>query len=63
MEKYLITFRWYNTDTYCTNIVVASNEETAKQHYSQTYNVVGIRKCQDWEYNDFTKKGMPVVKL
>lgn len=42
MKNYMVTFRWYNTDTYCVNVCIADDEEKVRKYFSK-YSNVNIR--------------------
>lgn len=60
--NYMVTFRWYDTDTFCTNICVASDEDAVREHYSK-YRDVSIRPASNYEYETAERKGMPIVRV
>lgn len=60
--NYKVTFRWHDTDTFCTNICVAYSEEEVKAHYSK-YRDVSIRPASNYEYETAERKGMPIVRV
>lgn len=64
MNYYSITFRWYETNTYCSNIVIASNEETARKHYEdEGKEVVGISPASEYDLQDAQRKGKPIITI
>ena len=63
MKKFMVTFRWYNTDTYCTNVCLAESEEQARAYYESKYSDVSIRLAFDIEVETAKRKGMPIVTV
>ena len=63
MAKFRVTFRWYDTDTFCTNICIADSEDTAREHYSKKYKDVTVRPAFDYEVEDAKRRGMPIVTV
>jgi hypothetical protein len=62
MNSFYVTFRWYDTDTYCTNICIAENKDMVHEHYSK-YNNVSVREATAYEVETAKVKGMPIIKL
>lgn len=64
MRPYLITFKWGDSDIYCTNICVAPDEDSARKRYeSLGYQVVGVREADAYECNSAQNRGMPIVRV
>lgn len=59
---YSVTFKWYNSDIYCANIVYADTEDSIKEKYSE-YEECFINKCSEDEVEIAKCKGMPIVEL
>ena len=59
---YSVTFKWYNSDLYCTNIVCADTEDSVKEKYSR-YGECFVKKCDESEVEIAKRKGMPIVEL
>lgn len=62
MKQFCVTFRWYDTNTFCTNICFADSEDAVREHYGK-YSDVSIRLAFDVEVEMAKKKGMPVITL
>ncbi len=61
---YIVSFQWYDTDTYCTNLCSASDTSLIISHYEDKgCRVVGIRRAEKYEIESAKSKGMPVVSL
>lgn len=64
MNYYSITFRWYDTNTYCSNIVIAANEDAARKHYEdEGKEVVGISPASEYDVEDAQRRGKPVITV
>ena len=63
MKKFMVTFRWYDTDTFCTNVCLAKNKEKVREHYENKYRDVSVRPASDIETETAKHKGMPVVTV
>lgn len=63
MNTFNITFK-YSEDTYCSNIVIADNEEIAKKHYTDKgYEVVGLSVASEYDIEDAKRRGKPIVTV
>ena len=63
-EKYFfVAFKWYNSNTYCTNIVIAENQDIVEQWYNKTYGWCHVRIAYSGEVETAKLKGMPIVKI
>lgn len=58
-----VSFKWYDSNTYCTNMVIANSMDDAKSYYESKYSNVHIRSAKDWEIESARRKGMPFVNL
>ena len=64
MNYYSITFRWYDTNTYCSNIVIVANEDAARKHYeNEGKEVVGISPASEYDVEDAQRRGKPVITV
>lgn len=64
MKTFQATFKWYDTDTYCTNLCVAESEEEVREHYEcKGCEVVSVKEAKDYEVESAKRKGMPIVKI
>lgn len=64
MNYYSITFKWYDTNTYCSNIVIAANEDAARKHYeNEGKEVVGISPASEYDVEDAQRRGKPVITV
>ena len=63
MADFIVTFKWYDTDTFCTNLCKADSADEAKAHYEKKYSNVNVREAKDWEVESYTRRGMPVTDL
>ena len=59
---YSVTFKWYDSDLYCTNIVYTDTEDNIKEKYSK-YGECFVSKCSEDEVELAKRKGMPIVEL
>ena len=62
---YTVTFRWYDTDTYCTNLVDADSAEAVAKHYEDKYGSkpISVKQANPWDVDSAKRKGMPIVTL
>lgn len=64
MKRFQVTFKWYDTDTYCTNICEAESEEIVREYYEKKYNkVLSISSITDAEFESQKRKRMPIKKF
>ena len=63
MAKFRVSFRWYESDTFCTNICIAENEDVVKEHYCEKYKNVTVSPASDYAVEDAKRRGMPVVTI
>lgn len=64
MNHYSITFRWYDSNTYCSNIVIASNEETARKHYEdEGKEVIAISPASEYDLTEAQRRGKPIITI
>ena len=61
-QAYKVTFRWYDSDTFCTNICIAESEDSARAEYSK-YKDVTLVKASESQVELAKKKGMPIVEV
>lgn len=63
---YFVAFEWYDSGTYCTNIVEVDNQIKAKdlihKHYYR-HRIVSIRETNEVEIRPYLERGMPYVRL
>lgn len=59
---YSVTFKWYDSDFYCTNIVYTDTEDNIKEKYSK-YGECFVSKCSEDEVETARRKCMPIVEL
>ena len=58
-NMYLVSFR-YSEKVHCTNIVITDDTAKIDEHYSE-YEWFTYRKREDWEYDSYKRRGMPVL--
>lgn len=64
MNKFQVTFKWYDTDTYCTNICLAESEEIVREYYENKYKkVLSVGSITEAEFESQKRRGMPIVKI
>lgn len=63
MKYFMVSFRWYDTDTFCTNLCVAESAEKAREHYESKYSNVSVRDALKGEVETAKRKGMPVTTV
>lgn len=61
MKAYVVTFRWYETDTFCTNLVYTDNREQIHKKYGDT--LLSFHEATEYQIAEAKRKGMPVVHL
>jgi len=63
-EKYFfVTFKWYDSDIYCANIVIAENQDIVEQWYNAKYGWCHARPVHSGEVETAKLKGTPIVKI
>ena len=64
MKLYVVTFAWDTDRTiYCTNMARAKSAEAVERYYERNYHVLNVREAKEYEYSDYTAKGMPVIDI
>ncbi len=61
MKYYNVTFRWYDTDTYCSNIARAECAEDVKSHYAKYDSDPTITEASSYEVESAKERGKPIV--
>ena len=62
-KYFMVSFRWYDTDTFCTNLCIAESAEKAREHYESKYRDVSVRDALKGEVETAKRKGMPVTRV
>lgn len=60
---YFVSFKWYDSTIFCSNIVLAENKDIVEKHYSEKYGWCSVRDIQCGELDEAKRKGMPIIKL
>lgn len=64
MKKYyIVTFRWYDTSTYCINIAIADNMKSVFEHYNKKSDYVTVNPADENIIESAKRKGMPIRKI
>lgn len=63
MKIYKVEFAWYDTGTWCANIVQAESADAVHQHYKKYGEKRYIWEAKDWEVDEAKRKGMPIVNI
>ena len=65
MDKqfYLVSFKWYDSDIYCANIVHAGNEQAVRDYYSSKYGWCAVYVAKDEDLLKACERGMPIIEL
>lgn len=64
MKLYNVTFKWYETDTFCSNLVKAETEEDISAYYRTKYgNDPIITEASTYALEDAQRRGKPVVTV
>jgi hypothetical protein len=64
LKPYSVTFRFYNTDTYCSNIVYAENEEQIKYKYKGNgHHDISVNEAKNYEIDEAKRKGKPIFYI
>ena len=59
---YFVTYRWYDTDTFCTNLCIADSEEAVRKCFADS-EILAVRLvANDSEYQEAKRKGMPEIR-
>lgn len=61
MKYYNVTFKWYDTDTYCSNIAKAECAEDVKAHYAKYDSDPTINEASSYEVEAAKERGKPIV--
>lgn len=61
MQYFNVTFKWYDTDTYCGNIAKAECAEDVKAHYAKYDSNPTITKASSYEVEAAKERGKPIV--
>ena len=61
---YFVSFSWYDSGLFCSNIALAENKEIVKEYYETTYGWCSVGDVLNVdEIKEAQKKGMPVIEL
>lgn len=64
MKLYNVTFKWYDTDTYCANLAKAESEDDVKAYYGNKYGSEPIiSEAPAYALEDAERRGKPVVTV
>ena len=65
MDKqfYLVSFKWYDSDIYCSNIVHAGNDQAVRDYYSSKYGWCAVYSAKDEDLRKARERGMPIIEL
>ena len=61
MKYYNVTFKWYDTDTYCANIAKAESAEDVKAHYAKYDSNPTITEASAYDVTSAQERGKPIV--
>ena len=61
MKYYNVTFKWYDTDTYCSNIAKAESVEDVKAHYAKYGSDPIITEASAYEVEAAKERGKPII--
>lgn len=61
MKNYKVSFQ-YSENVFCTNIVIAENENDVNKEYSK-YAWVSIKEASNYDVEEAERKGMPIVTI
>ena len=60
---YNVTFRWYDTGTFCSNIAKAESPEDVKAYYSKFDPDPTITEATDRDVADAQRRGKPIALI
>lgn len=66
MNYYKVTFKWYDTDTWCCNLAIAKNVYKVRDHYikySGEYENIFVEQASPSFVRASKKRGMPIVTI
>lgn len=64
MKLYNVTFKWYDTNTWCANLAKAESEEDVKSYYGNKYGTEPIiSEAYAYALEDAERRGKPVVTV
>lgn len=61
MKYFNVTFKWYDTDTYCSNIAKAESAEDVKAHYAKYDSNPTITEASAYDVQAAQERGKPIV--
>lgn len=62
MKYYIVSFRWFETAIFCTNLVKTDRPEDIENHYiDKGHSNIAIREATAYEIRN--DRGMPVVTI
>lgn len=62
MTAYKVTFRWYDTDTYCTNLVYSKDYDKVAKEYNK-HEIISITEADESFVRMAKLKGMPIKTI
>ena len=65
MDKqfYLVSFKWYDSDIYCSNIVHAGNDQAVRDYYSSKYGWCAVYSANDEDLRKARERGIPIIEF
>ena len=60
---YFVSFKWYDSTIFCSNIVLAESKDVVEKHYTEKYGWCSVHDIQCYELEEAKRKGMPIIKL
>ena len=61
---YSVSFRWYDTDTFCTNIAHAASRDAVERYYADKYGPdVIVNDAPEWAVRDARERRKPIVEI
>ena len=61
-SAYLVTFKWYETDTYCTNIAIAPDKDAVAGRYEK-YPWYCVTETDSDTTEMYMRRGMPIIEI
>lgn len=62
MKYYNVNFKWYDTDTWCSNIAKAETIEDVKAHYAKYGSEPIIKEASAYDVESAIERGKPIIK-
>lgn len=62
-RTYRVTFRWYDTDTFCTNLAKGTEADIRKHYENKGHEIIAMATATMGDELEAEAKGMPIIRL